>query len=1026
MPLVVGAVVGGRYTLERELGRGATATVWLAHDVTSGRHVALKVLLPELAESSVRRDFVREISRTASLEHERILPVLGEGTLDDTLYLVQPFMAGGTLRTRLERDRQLPVAEVLRIGEALARALAHAHVRGFIHRDVKPENILFSEGEAHLGDFGICRALERTMDESSTTRLLVRGTPAYMSPEQASAVVEYDGRSDLFSLGAVLYECLAGVPAFIGSGPDAIIAQVMTQAPRDVRVFRPNVPESLAGILATCLEKRPADRFRDATSLAEALANSERRSGGSPRSVPAHRSRVPLMVGATVLLLSALAWLTLAPPAPPPPPLAPVDTTLLVLYPLERPVDAIMDAELDDDLLRDGFRLGSGIDLVDQIQVDDALRRRSDDTASDWPSEVARTLGAGRFVRGRLRNRSDGTWAYIALYDVQSTRALHETRMAVPRALDAAAEAYVRAAAELLVRGAAGLTDSAALSPGWSVPALQGYAAGQQALGDWDLVRADSAFVRSLAYDASEARTLLALAQVRAWMRRPSSTWKELAARAVAADVALRARERRLARALLALGERRYADACEEYDALRRQNGRDFAAWYGLGQCRSMDEVVVPDPTSPTGLRFRSSRHAASRAYAQAFKVLPTVHLGFAREGFDFKGMYFLVATDVRTGYSEDRKRRFLARPSWRGDTIAMIPFEMDVITAGGPDAVPVGFIEALDHQREAFRETAAGWSAAFPQSSEAKEAVALALELLGDRSAFDTLRVARNLAKPASLRRWNLGAAEVRLRVRFGLPDDLASLRAAHRLADSLIASRPANERESAETLELLAVLRGRCAAAMQFAAQRDASADESGLPPGPLSDSRQLLDRVAMRCDPPGDQRALREFTARLDAQSGTNVVAGGGYADMLLLMRQVLLASTRDSLLVERLAASVDHPLTRAARALVRGDRVLAIAALSDLDRTAQTAIPTTPDFGFIAAKLWSDAGDDQRATVMLDDLLGRIRTMDPNTFREPGSVAALLQVMRWRATLAAQVGDRTTERKWRAAVAALQDN
>jgi serine/threonine-protein kinase len=261
----------GRYTVERELGRGATATVWLAHDTVRSQAVAIKLLRPELADSTAADRFLKEIRYTSTLEHPQILPVLDAGESAGQLYFVLPFMDGGTLRDRLKRESQLPVAEAIAIARTVAEALDAAHQRGLIHRDVKPENILFSEGRAFIADFGIARALEKSGSDTSTSAGTVRGTIAYMSPEQASGGRNYDGRTDVFSLGCVLYEMIAGMPAFMGATPELVLAQRFTHEPRPISVYRPSAPAELEPILRKAMALSPADRYRTAGEFAAAL-----------------------------------------------------------------------------------------------------------------------------------------------------------------------------------------------------------------------------------------------------------------------------------------------------------------------------------------------------------------------------------------------------------------------------------------------------------------------------------------------------------------------------------------------------------------------------------------------------------------------------------------------------------------------------------------------------------------------------------------------------------------------------------
>lgn len=271
-PNALAGTFAGRYAIESEIGRGATAIVYRARDLVGGRAVAIKLLRAEISQGQAVRHFLREIRTHSGLDHPHIAPVLEAGDRDGQLFIVLPFMDGGTLRERLQRERQLPLVDAVRVARTIAMALEHAHQRGLIHRDVKPENILFTAGEPCLADFGIARALEHALGDTSTSAGIVRGTVAYMSPEQASAERNYDGRSDVYALGCVLYEMLAGVPAFIGPTLEAVLAQRFTHPPRALRVYRPTISATLEAVVRKALQFAPADRFRTAQEMAEALS----------------------------------------------------------------------------------------------------------------------------------------------------------------------------------------------------------------------------------------------------------------------------------------------------------------------------------------------------------------------------------------------------------------------------------------------------------------------------------------------------------------------------------------------------------------------------------------------------------------------------------------------------------------------------------------------------------------------------------------------------------------------------------
>ena len=277
------AALADRYRIERELGRGGMATVYLAHDLKHDRPVALKVLHPELAAALGPERFHREIMLAARLQHPHILGVHDSGEAAGELWFTMPFVEGESLRGRLAREKQLPVEDALRIAREAAEALDYAHRHGVIHRDVKPENILLTETHAMVADFGIARALAGGDRQLTGTGMAV-GTPAYMSPEQASGARELDARTDVYALGCVLYEMLAGEPPYTGPTAQAIIARALAETPRPIHPMRAGVPEALDAVIAKAMAVTPADRYASAAEFVKALGpvTGEGRTVGAP------------------------------------------------------------------------------------------------------------------------------------------------------------------------------------------------------------------------------------------------------------------------------------------------------------------------------------------------------------------------------------------------------------------------------------------------------------------------------------------------------------------------------------------------------------------------------------------------------------------------------------------------------------------------------------------------------------------------------------------------------------------------
>jgi eukaryotic-like serine/threonine-protein kinase len=320
--------LAGRYAVDREIGRGGMATVFLARDVRHNRNVALKVLNPELGAVLGTERFLSEIQVTANLQHPNLLPLFDSGEADGLLFYVMPYVEGESLRAKLQREKQLPIDESIHIATAVLSALDYAHRHGVIHRDLKPENILMHEGQPLVADFGIALAVSNAGGNRITQTGLSLGTPQYMSPEQATGDREVDGRTDVYSLGAVLYEMLSGEPPHDGKTSQAIIAKVLTDKPRSLRLSRDTVPPHVEAATERALAKLPADRFHSAHEFAGALLGrgvvvptgtqtpaTILSSSGSVTRPIAQRllGMLPWAAAAVGLSLAAIAWLTRQP-----------------------------------------------------------------------------------------------------------------------------------------------------------------------------------------------------------------------------------------------------------------------------------------------------------------------------------------------------------------------------------------------------------------------------------------------------------------------------------------------------------------------------------------------------------------------------------------------------------------------------------------------------------------------------------------------------------------------------------------
>jgi tetratricopeptide (TPR) repeat protein/tRNA A-37 threonylcarbamoyl transferase component Bud32/TolB-like protein len=422
--------LAARYEIQREVGAGGMATVYLATDLRHQRRVALKVLRPELAASLGPDRFLQEVRVTANLQHPHILPLFDSGEADGFLYYVMPFVDGESLRDRLTREGELPVAETARLLRDVVDALAAAHALGIVHRDVKPENILLSGRHALVTDFGVAKAVsEATGRHKLTTVGVAVGTPAYMAPEQALAEGSIDHRADIYALGAVAYELLTGRPPFSGRTQQQVLAAQVTEKPVRVTEHRSAVPPGLETLVMRCLEKKPADRWQRAEDMLPHLEAFSTPSGGvtPTQMVPAPRPRrawmkVAVPAGVFVALAAlVLAWPQLRPSGDAPEasvdPLADEPRRLIVV-PLENlgaDPDVDVWAQLAADWIGRAIDLPRPVDVVPAATVRDAIKALGPDASV---AAVAEKLGARWAVAGSVARTGGQVRFEVAFQDV--------------------------------------------------------------------------------------------------------------------------------------------------------------------------------------------------------------------------------------------------------------------------------------------------------------------------------------------------------------------------------------------------------------------------------------------------------------------------------------------------------------------------------------------------------------------------------------------------------------------------------
>jgi eukaryotic-like serine/threonine-protein kinase len=408
-----------RYRVEREIGHGGMAWVYLAWDEVNARPVALKVLRSELAAEVGADRFRREIEIAGALQHPHILPLYESGQAGSLLYFTMPFVEGETLRTRLQRECQLPFDEAVQITREVAEALGYAHARGIVHRDIKPENIMLSSGHAIVTDFGIARAVEAAGAKRLTSTGVAIGTPPYMSPEQSTGDSHIDGRADLYSLGCVLYEMLAGEPPFTGPTVQAVIARHLHERPPSLRVVRPTVPDAVLEAIEVALAKVPADRFTTAAKFSAALADGV---ASRRRLRPRTRRALGMAAGTLMLVLLAVAaWKWLGPSG------AGLDRNQVMVFPLVDLSDRTGLGAAGEEVATyvgyvlegtDPLKWEEGRDWLSPTQIADIGALTVTDKVA-----ISRTRGARYLIDGSILRRADSVTVVLRLFDA-STEAM--------------------------------------------------------------------------------------------------------------------------------------------------------------------------------------------------------------------------------------------------------------------------------------------------------------------------------------------------------------------------------------------------------------------------------------------------------------------------------------------------------------------------------------------------------------------------------------------------------------------------
>jgi len=526
------SALADHYAIKSEIGSGGMATVYLAEDVKHHRQVAVKVLRSDIAQSLGAERFIREIEIAAQLQHPHILPLLDSGEADGFLYYVMPFVDGESLRDKLDREHELPVHEAVKILREVVDALAKAHGRGVVHRDIKPDNVMLSDGHAVVMDFGVAKAVsEATGRQNITTAGVALGTPTYMAPEQAVADPHVDHRADLYAVGVMAYEMLAGRPPFEGGTPQAVLSAHVTQTPEPVTSHREAVPPLLSSVVMRCLEKKAADRWQSAADLRTELEKLSTPSGGtapiSAATAPVRRrsSMMIALVAVAVIVVAGALWVGRGGSST-----VVVSAQRMAVIPFAPTVDDSALFRLGRDMVVLLSRNLDGVGDITMVDASTVLSRVTDQgrgLSLDEAAEVTRAMGASSFVHGRFVRTGNQIILDVTLNESNGGRELgrasvtagEDDVVALTDSVTWALLASVWRDAE-----ADAPTPSLGAVTTRSLPALRAFLDGEAAVNRGEWFRAPDLFRTAFEADSSFVLAYFRHWEARSWMSNPTDS----------------------------------------------------------------------------------------------------------------------------------------------------------------------------------------------------------------------------------------------------------------------------------------------------------------------------------------------------------------------------------------------------------------------------------------------------------------------------------------------------------------------
>jgi serine/threonine-protein kinase len=981
--------LGPDYRIERELDGGGMSRLFIATDLRHNRRVVVKVLSPELVSTQSAARFKREIELTVRLQHPHILPILTSGAWDDCLYYITPYIAGESLKARIEREGKLPLDDIVKILRDVSGALAFAHQRGIVHRDVKPGNILLAEGHAILADFGIARAVA-TNATPLTGSGMTPGTPAYMAPELPT-----DEKADVYALGVVAYEMLTGKLPKRGVTVKDVVDRRGQVLGDDVRRLR-SIATVVTSAMETSLELRIATT-KDVQASLDALSHK-----------PAPRSAV-LGLGVAVVAVAVIG----------------VGIVLTKRAPVAHDSSAYLVVAVDqrDTLARAAARA-----------TNEALEGWSDvRTVEPRDSAAGRGLRAANVIRVSASVERDSVIVKATLYDAPRDSLVRTARDGYALASSSESEkpaAFWRLVNAVLREGRdlPSPSRNGGLKP--SLRAWRAFDSGVAAVARWDLDGAEAHFREAARAERNLPSAELWLAQVLSWRNAQPDEVRRSAEHSLTA--ALTRTDSLRAVALLRLASGDYPASCEAFDRLATAEPLSVAAWIGKGDCQARDRTVVQDSRSGTNWIFRGSFEGAARAYIRAADVAgasaPAALHGWLLGRLS--AVLYGIPNKMRMGFRVDPDTlTYVAFPFLRGDSLAFQPYLLREARTARLDPAPSEVERAIARNRSLIRRAAEEWVRRDPKSVAALDSLAGWAEVSGGSavvdgqtvSTMDIVRRARSMSgDPEQIAR--LSAFVVRLKVKEG---DFAGARAE---ADSLL-SGILNRAPKARDVPGVAALVGHISQA-RIEAPRRVVDPEIALPDGKrVALPSQLLDHtLALAAFASfGVQGDSIEFYAKETLELIGSYFPDTNVANLVRSSNRISVPLTLAFPLGREFLARVSSPpdeVTSAYRSLAMGDSTRLMGHLSAIRRIGSGKLPgASVDANLRRARLWLIARDTVAAIGELDPVLRALPTLSPFIFWEVSQSAALVRALALRADIAFNSGDRVTAAKYAKNVVAL---